>query len=95
MVVWDLPEPRIEVAGQALARHPGVTLCYQRRTEPGIWPYSLYSMVHARSRDEALEILAGVAALPELAGARHEVLFSLRCFKQTGAQLAPDPDKAA
>ncbi|MDI3337611.1 AsnC family transcriptional regulator [Defluviimonas aestuarii] len=87
MVVWNLPEDRIDAAGPALARQRGVTLCYRRLTVPGIWDYPLYSMIHARSRSEALSILAEAAALPELAGAAHRVLFSTRCFKQTGALL--------
>ena len=87
MVVWHLPEDRITAAGQRLARHRGVTLCYRRLTVPGIWDYPLYSMIHARSRSEALSVLAEAAALPELAGATHRVLFSTRCFKQTGALL--------
>lgn len=87
MVVWQLPEDRIAAAGQALARHRGVTLCYRRLTVPGIWDYPLYSMIHARSRSEALSILAGAATLPELAGAAYRTLFSTRCFKQTGALL--------
>ncbi len=90
MVVWALPEDRIAAAGAALARHPGITLCYQRRTVPGVWDYPLYSMIHARSRAEALAVLAGAAALPELAGATHRALFSTRCFKQTGALLTAD-----
>lgn len=88
MVAFALPEERIEAAGQALTRHPGVTLCYQRRTVPGLWPYGLFCMIHARSRTEALGILDGARALPELDGADHQVMFSLRCFKQTGAHLA-------
>jgi DNA-binding Lrp family transcriptional regulator len=87
MVVWNLPEDRIDAAGPALARQRGVTLCYRRLTVPGIWDYPLYSMIHARSRSEALSILAEAAALPELDGAAHRVLFSTRCFKQTGALL--------
>lgn len=85
MVVWDVPQARIEAAGHALARLPGVTLCYQRRTVPGVWPFGLFSMIHARSRAEALEVLATAATLPHLDGAVHRVLFSTRCFKQTGA----------
>lgn len=90
MVVWSLPEARIAAAGEALARQPGITLCYQRRTVPGIWDYPLYSMVHARSRAEALAVLDRAARLPELAGATHRALFSTRCFKQTGALLQAD-----
>lgn len=87
MVVWALPEAAVPAAGQALAAHRGVTLCYQRRTVAGVWDYPLYSMIHARSRAEAEAILAAAAALPALAGACHRALFSVRCFKQTGALL--------
>lgn len=87
MVVWDVPAAGIEAAGEALARLPGVSLCYQRRTEPDVWPYPLYIMVHGRSRGEALEVVAEAAALPQLAGIAHKVLFSTHCFKQTGAWL--------
>lgn len=54
MVVWDLPHEAIDRAGPALAASPGVTLCYERSTVPGLWPWRLYSMIHARSRAEAL-----------------------------------------
>ncbi len=88
MVVWDLPERRMVAAGQALAAMPGVTLCYQRRTVPGVWPYGLYSMIHGRSRADALAVLERTRALPELAGAVSKPLFSTRCFKQTGALIS-------
>jgi hypothetical protein len=42
-------------------------------------------MIHGRDRGEALAVLAAAWALPELAGADHRTLFSLHCFKQTGA----------
>ncbi|WP_323717729.1 siroheme decarboxylase subunit beta [Paracoccus aminovorans] len=85
MVVWQ--PGRIEAAGRALAQLPGVTLCYQRRTVPGIWDWPLFCMIHARSRPEALAVLDRARALPELAGVPHKVLFSTRCFKQRGALI--------
>ncbi|MEZ5797837.1 MAG: AsnC family transcriptional regulator [Paracoccaceae bacterium] len=87
MVVWNLPEAQIGRAGPALAALAGITLCYQRRAVPGVWPYRLYSMIHARSREQALEVLERACALPGLAGVDHRVLFSTRCFKQSGARL--------
>ncbi|MFV0359840.1 Lrp/AsnC family transcriptional regulator [Tropicimonas sp.] len=95
MVVWDVPETAMGAAGTALAALPGVTLCYQRQTIPGRWDYGLFSMIHARSRPEAQEVLGRATLLPELAGARHETLFSVRCFKQTGAQIARPAVRAA
>jgi len=88
MVVWRVPVERIVAAGEQLAALPGITLCYQRKTVPGVWPYTLYSMIHARSRTQAFEVLEQATALPELAGVDHQVLFSSHCFKQTGALIA-------
>ena len=90
MVVWDVPPARMAQAGAALAAHPGVTLCYQRRTVPGLWHYGLFSMIHGQSRAQANEVLAQAAALPALQDLPHKPLFSTRCFKQTGALLHPE-----
>lgn len=95
MVVWKVPQDRILAAGEALAQHPGVTLCYERITVAGVWDYNLYSMIHARSRAEAAGILQAASDLPEMAGIAHEPLFSVRCFKQTGAVLDTKQERAA
>ena len=87
MVVWQLPEARIETAGRALSQVPGVTLCYQRRLVPGVWDWPLFCMIHARSRAEAMEVLDRARTLPELAEVPHKILFSTRCFKQQGALI--------
>lgn len=85
MVVWDVADTSL--AGPALAAVPGVTLAYERRPVAGVWPYRLYCMIHARTRPEALAVLDTAKALPALAEADHRVLFSTRCFKQSGARL--------
>jgi len=94
MVVWDVPHAAIDRAGPALAASPGVTLCYERSIVPGVWPYRLYCMIHARSRAEALTWLEQAAALPELRGVPHLALFSTRCFKQTGAMIDTERSNA-
>lgn len=87
MVVWQVPPRGIVPVGRALAALPGVTLCYQRRAVPDAWPYTLYSMVHARSRDEAQAVIDRARGLDGLTGVPSATLFSLRCFKQTGALI--------
>lgn len=88
MVVWQVPEGAADRAGEELAAQPGVTLCYQRRPHPRLWPYNLYCMIHAQSRDEALGKLDRAARAAGLSDLPHQVLFSLRCYKQTGALVA-------
>lgn len=95
MVVWQVPEHDVDRAGVSLAAAPGVTLCYQRRTDPDRWPYNLYCMIHARSRDEALTTLGNAAAEAGIAALPRRVLFSVRCFKQTGAMVQTEREAAA
>lgn len=87
MVVWELPSGRAAEVGPVLAAVRGVTLCYQRRPVPEVWPYTLYCMIHARTRAEAMTVLGRACEQAGIEGVPHEVLFSLRCFKQTGAMV--------
>lgn len=80
MVVWDVPEPILDQVGEALARCEAVTHCYARSPAPG-WPYRLYSMVHAPTREEALRLVHRIAS--SVNAQSHRVLFSTREFKKT------------
>ena len=95
MVVWELPEEQAASIGPALAAVPGVTLCYQRRPAPVVWPFTLYCMIHARSRAEAMAVLDKACDEVGLRKVPHQVLFSIRCFTQTGARVLPEKGAAA
>ncbi len=86
MVVWDVPDARVDAAGEWLASQAGVTLCYRRPRRPPRWPYNLFCMIHGRGRDAVLARIAALATGAPLAGAAHAVLFSTRRFKQRGAR---------
>jgi DNA-binding Lrp family transcriptional regulator len=60
MVVWRVPEERVEEVGQALAREPAISHCYEREPQAD-FPYNLYTMVHAAD-------LAAAEALVERLG---------------------------
>jgi DNA-binding Lrp family transcriptional regulator len=86
MVVWQVPEPRVRALGRWLGALPFVTLCYRRVARPPVWPYNLFTMIHGRDRPE---VLARVDELVERCGLQaipHEVLFSVRRYKQRGAR---------
>ena len=57
LVGWQVPESRLERAGQAASACPGVSHCYARGDAPG-WPYNLYAMLHARTEGELRDLLA-------------------------------------
>lgn len=87
MCVFNVPSDEITEKGIALTKVPGVTLCYERRPVAGAWPYTLYCMIHGRSRSEALDVLTLARVRAQLSGYDYKVLFSTRCFKQTGALI--------
>ena len=91
MVVWDLPDCRVEAIGQRLAALPFVTLCYRRPRRRPHWPYNLFCMIHGRDRDEVLRQVAQANAAADLAEVPQAVLFSKKRFKQRGARYGAAP----
>ncbi|HNW63109.1 MAG TPA: Lrp/AsnC family transcriptional regulator [Piscinibacter sp.] len=84
MTVFDVPDAQVDACGAALARQPGVTLCYRRTRAEG-WPFNLYCMVHGRERAAVRQLIDAATHAAGLQHRPHEVLFSLRRFKQQGA----------
>ncbi|WP_277555128.1 siroheme decarboxylase subunit beta [Halobaculum limi] len=85
MVVWDVPDDRLDELGERVGELPYVTLCYHRPRRPDQdWEYNLFTMVHGREAD------AVDAKIDELAEEYlpfdHERLYSTETLKQTGAQ---------
>ncbi|MGB5260561.1 MAG: Lrp/AsnC family transcriptional regulator [Gammaproteobacteria bacterium] len=85
MVVWDIPDDRVETVGLQLGDQDCVTLCYQRPRRLPDWRYNLFCMVHGHDRNEVLACIDRVAAALGIEAIPHEVLFSGRRFKQRGA----------
>lgn len=80
MCVWLVPSDRIAAAGRAAAASPHVTHCYERPASAS-FPFNLYAMVHAKTREEAGRIFAQIttdAALPP-----GRMLWSVREFKKS------------
>ena len=85
MVVWDVPDDDIARLGQCFSEHDFVTLCYRRPRQLPQWPYNLFCMIHGQDHDAVLDHIAKLAEQCVDVPVQHEVLFSLRCFKQRGA----------
>ncbi|MEE8366194.1 MAG: AsnC family protein [Gammaproteobacteria bacterium] len=89
MVVWDIPDERIEETGHCIGRYDFVTLCYQRPRRLPEWPYNLFSMIHGYDHSSVREQVAFIVEQCGLQEIPHEILFSGRCFKQRGANYSP------
>ncbi len=86
MVVWDVPDRSTAELGAKLGALDCITLCYERPRRLPHWPYNLFSMIHARSRQTVLESLERIVSDLGLQQIPRQVLFSGRRFKQRGAR---------
>jgi len=87
MSVWDVPDAAISAAGRQIGALDFVSHCYHRPRHPPLWPYSLFAMVHGKSRDEVAAKVAAIAALLGPLDRGHDVLYSTRILKKTGLRL--------
>jgi DNA-binding Lrp family transcriptional regulator len=82
MITWKVPEDKVDEAGRIAASYSTVSHCYRRPIYPD-WPYNLFSMVHARSRENAEEIGRQIAEeLRPLGVMEYAILFSTKEFKK-------------
>lgn len=82
MAVWRVPEDRLEEIGPQMAAFRSVSHCYRRPTYSD-WPYSLFTMVHARSKElceEAIDAIAEETGITDPAD--RAVLYSTYEFKK-------------
>ena len=79
MIVWEVPEDRIEQVGEKLGAFPQVSHCYQRPVYPD-WPYNVFSMIHCKSKDEAEDVAKIIQK--QINVDDYMILFSAREFKK-------------
>ena len=51
LVAWEVSDAEADAAGARCAQSPNVSHCYLRPAGPD-WPYTLYTMIHGRSRED-------------------------------------------
>lgn len=79
MVVWSVPESRIEIAGKILASFPEVSHCYER-TPTFEGKYNIFTMVHLKTLDIPLQVrqMAEAADLDD-----YQILISATEYKKS------------
>jgi DNA-binding Lrp family transcriptional regulator len=82
MAVWRVDEERLEEIGPRMAAFKAVSHCYRRPTYPD-WPYSIFTMVHQRSKEACEEAIAAIAEETGITDpADRAVLYSTYEFKK-------------
>jgi glutamate-1-semialdehyde 2,1-aminomutase len=79
MVVWRVPEDSIEKVAAVAAALPQVSHCYQRPTYPD-WPYNLFTMIHAKSKEDCRAIAGKIAQATGVSD--YVILFSTKEYKK-------------
>ncbi|MCG8470645.1 MAG: Lrp/AsnC family transcriptional regulator [Desulfobacterales bacterium] len=80
MVAWRVEEERVSDVGETMASFKEVSHCY-RRDPADAWPYNVYTMVHATSREACLEIASRISQKTGVS--EYKVLFSKKELKKT------------
>ena len=88
MSVWDVDDAEVDALGRQVGALEFVSHCYRRPRRLPDWPYNLFAMVHARSRDEVEARLEVIRSLLGPALRAQDVLYSTRILKKTGLRLA-------
>lgn len=87
MTVWDVPDEHIAELGRKIGALEFVSHCYQRPRFLPEWPYNLFAMVHAHTKEEAMQQIEVIAGLLGEMNRGHDVLFSTRILKKTGMRI--------
>ena len=59
MAVWQVPAERVAEVGDQMAHFTAVSHCYQRPVYED-WPYSVFTMIHARTTEECEAIATAI-----------------------------------
>jgi len=84
MTVWDVPDELIDDLGQKVGQLEFVSHCYHRPRHLPAWPYNLFAMVHAKTRQEVDQQIQQIADLLGADNRGCDVLYSTKILKKTG-----------
>ena len=83
LCAWEVPAEKLDAVAKIMSAHPAVSHCYDRNTAPN-WNYNLYTMIHAKTREECDAI---IAELSRSTGVENrQVLYSKKEWKKTSAK---------
>lgn len=88
MCVWQVPLAERDAIGQQLAQDPAVTLCYARPARGAHWPYTLFAMVHGKTREAVDHDIDRLNRVYQLAELPQQRLYSLQRYTQRGPHYA-------
>jgi len=86
VVCWMVPADMVEEAGRVMAGYSEVSHCYQREAPPE-WPYNIYTMVHARTKEELQSTIDRIASATGIE--EYRALYTVKELKKERVKLKP------
>ncbi len=87
MTVWDVADEQVDALGARVGALDFVSHCYRRPRHLPDWPYNLFAMVHAHTREQVEQMAAAIRGLLGEHCRAHEILYSSRILKKTGLRI--------
>lgn len=81
LCAWHVPPDKLDELAQIMTAHAAVSHCYDRTPAPN-WNYNLYTMIHAKTRDECEKIIAELSNRTGITN--YKILYTKREWKKTG-----------
>ncbi len=95
LCAWIIPPERMDEIAQKFVAMPTISHCYDRNTMPD-WPYNMYTMIHAHTRQECEAIAEKFAKENNLGTDKYVMLYSVKEWKKTSMRYfdeSEDEDK--
>lgn len=80
LVVWRVPENRVEEIGRFLASMAEISHCYERESCDN-WDYNIYTMIHGKTRMQCEVIIRRISNQMELKD--FKILYSIKELKKS------------
>lgn len=81
LCAWHVPPENLDAVAKIMTSNAAVSHCYDR-TPAQNWNYNLYTMIHAKTRDECEKIIGELASLSGVTD--YKILYTKREWKKTG-----------
>ena len=82
MACWKVPSEMVKTTGKKIAAFQEISHCYERRASP-LWPYNLYAVMHAGTKEACASIADKVSSESGLDKNGFVLLFSTKEVKKT------------
>lgn len=81
LCAWHVPPENLDAVAKIMIACAAVSHCYDRTPAPN-WDFNLYTMIHAKTRDECEKIIGELSSLTGVTN--YKILYTKREWKKTG-----------